>query len=294
MTKRLFSYRQGDLAEGLGVELLRQVALVAEVPRQEDVGLDAVATLLRRDGRFLHAQHSFWVQLKSRPASPPLVLEWDAEKTRWYAEQRLPIFVGEVSRNPLELRLFSLNSLDIVSHQVEITERLGMLRLDLGDDELPKDVSAANALERKIGPPIVTLRAADIDVRDETERIGRVLSRWVEVEALNVQLRLSDSKLHVCNWDEMEGPTAFQLAVSGSRWWRRVDLLNMLVPLLRLEWLANAALTSGDAAPRDAVNTLREWLKSEGIGREAVAELALRPERLYEVLPSLKDRIKIT
>ena len=46
---RLTSFRSGDLAEDLGIFLLKGVAVVAEVECQEDVGLDAVATLLRPD-----------------------------------------------------------------------------------------------------------------------------------------------------------------------------------------------------------------------------------------------------
>src|SRR5208282_3293121 len=42
--------RSGDLHEELGLLLLRMVALVAPVPRQEDVGTDAFATLVRPDG----------------------------------------------------------------------------------------------------------------------------------------------------------------------------------------------------------------------------------------------------
>ena len=43
------SFRSGNLAEQLGLLLLKGIAAVADVPRSEDVGVDAVATLLRRD-----------------------------------------------------------------------------------------------------------------------------------------------------------------------------------------------------------------------------------------------------
>src|SRR5689334_5247257 len=42
--------RSGDLQEGLGIFLLKAVALVAPVPRPEDVGNDAFATLIRPEG----------------------------------------------------------------------------------------------------------------------------------------------------------------------------------------------------------------------------------------------------
>jgi len=46
------------------VELLRALCAVAPVPQSEDIGFDAVATVLRLDGRFLTAEHSFCVQTK--------------------------------------------------------------------------------------------------------------------------------------------------------------------------------------------------------------------------------------
>ena len=60
------SFRSGNLAEHLGLLLLKGIAAVADVPRTEDVGLDAVATLLRRasDGN-CYAEDGFVVQLKS-------------------------------------------------------------------------------------------------------------------------------------------------------------------------------------------------------------------------------------
>jgi len=56
--------REGHRAEALGVELLRALCAVAPVPQSEDIGFDAVATVLRLDGRFLTAEHSFCVQTK--------------------------------------------------------------------------------------------------------------------------------------------------------------------------------------------------------------------------------------
>jgi len=60
------SFRSGNLAEDLGLLLLKGIAAVADVPRTEDVGLDAIATLLRRasDGN-CYAEDGFVVQLKS-------------------------------------------------------------------------------------------------------------------------------------------------------------------------------------------------------------------------------------
>lgn len=56
--------RSGDLAEQLGTLLLQSLALVAPVPRTEDVGVDVVATLLEDfDQRLFKATNSFYVQI---------------------------------------------------------------------------------------------------------------------------------------------------------------------------------------------------------------------------------------
>jgi hypothetical protein len=66
--RRLESYRVGDLNEELGILLLKSLAAVAPIPRQEDFGLDAVATLLRPDpnSRCVYAEKSFYVQFKTQ------------------------------------------------------------------------------------------------------------------------------------------------------------------------------------------------------------------------------------
>lgn len=63
MSQRLANTRSGDLAEGMGIEMLRSIALVAPVPQPEDVGVDAFATLLKPRER-----HTL-------PAAPEYVLE---------------------------------------------------------------------------------------------------------------------------------------------------------------------------------------------------------------------------
>jgi len=58
--------RSGNLAEHFGLLLLKGIATVAEVPRTEDVGLDTIASLHRRDNDGnCYAEDSFVVQLKS-------------------------------------------------------------------------------------------------------------------------------------------------------------------------------------------------------------------------------------
>jgi hypothetical protein len=64
---RVANFRSGDRAEDFGVTLMKSFCAVADVPREEDMGIvDAVATLLRPEGQLLYPEDSIAVQFKSR------------------------------------------------------------------------------------------------------------------------------------------------------------------------------------------------------------------------------------
>ena len=79
-SQRHGGFLQGDLAEELGVFLLRSLAFVAPVPRMEDHGLDAIATLFRRDGAMLVAEDSFYVQMK---AASKRTIKYVGQQATW-------------------------------------------------------------------------------------------------------------------------------------------------------------------------------------------------------------------
>jgi hypothetical protein len=65
--KRHKNYRSGDLAEQLGLLIMQNLALVAPVPRTEDVGIDSVVTLLEDHDQYSYiATDSFFLQIKSK------------------------------------------------------------------------------------------------------------------------------------------------------------------------------------------------------------------------------------
>jgi hypothetical protein len=47
--------RRANIAEGLALQMLRPFAALAPVPREQDFGIDVVATLLRQTGKALTA-----------------------------------------------------------------------------------------------------------------------------------------------------------------------------------------------------------------------------------------------
>jgi hypothetical protein len=103
--RRLRSYRSGDWNEELGILLLKAFAAVAPVPRPEDFGLDAVATLLRPDveGKFFYAEDSFYVQFKSESTKP---ISYKDHELKWLKNLQLPFFIGVVRKKDSRLSLF--------------------------------------------------------------------------------------------------------------------------------------------------------------------------------------------
>jgi hypothetical protein len=102
--------RSGDLHEELGIFLLKAIALVAPVPRPEDVGNDAFATLIRPEGtRRLIPDLSFLVQLKS--ASVPSVSYTTPEEMAWISALEVPFFIGRVDLKQASIELFTTQGL---------------------------------------------------------------------------------------------------------------------------------------------------------------------------------------
>ena len=110
--KRIANDRLGDRADGLGLVLMQMFCAVAPVPRQEDFGIvDAVATLLRRDGPLLYAEDSFSVQFKSRTER---VIKYVGERFEALLTQELSLFIALVDLSKADIKLYSVNA--VLSH----------------------------------------------------------------------------------------------------------------------------------------------------------------------------------
>src|SRR5208282_5102428 len=99
-------WRGGDLAEGLGLELLRPFAFIAPVPRTEDIGIDAVATLFRRETDKLFAEGSFLVQVK---AVSRRKIEYTGEQMDWLRALTLPFYWMSVDLASTTVELWSMS-----------------------------------------------------------------------------------------------------------------------------------------------------------------------------------------
>jgi hypothetical protein len=97
--------RGGDLAEGIGIELLRGFAAVAPVPRTEDIGIDAVYMLLRPAGQFLFAEDPFLVQIK---AASVRTVEFHNDAYRWLLQLKIPMFLASVNLKAASVDLHTM------------------------------------------------------------------------------------------------------------------------------------------------------------------------------------------
>src|SRR5262245_45101921 len=103
--RRQRDFRSGDLSEELGILLLKGLAAVASVPRPEDVGIDAIATLLHDQGDdLLIAEGTFYVQCK---AAIVKTVAFKEHEVRWLEKLKLPFFIGSVCRSKTAISLYA-------------------------------------------------------------------------------------------------------------------------------------------------------------------------------------------
>ncbi len=173
--------RSGDLHEELGIFLLRSVAFVAPVPRQEDVGNDVFCTLARPEGsRRLLPDLSFLVQLK---ASSVCKISYSSpDEIAWLTNLEIPLFIGRVDLRNASVSLFS-------------TQRLHQILLEKSYDEIhllldPEGESSANKSRLvHIGPPVHTWSVADLGQKDFLAGTFSVLRPHIEGLRINRHLR---------------------------------------------------------------------------------------------------------
>lgn len=191
--------RSGDLHEDLGFFLLKAVALVAPVPRQEDVGNDAFATLIRPEGsRRLIPDLSFLVQLKS--ASISSVSYKTPDEVAWISELDSPLFIGRVDLKQARIELFTTLRL----HQILLESPYEEIELLLD----PADETSANPKARRanLGPPVHAWSMADANEPGFLARSHAVLRPHVDALRRNRSLRGIQAQ-RMLRWETGQPPT---------------------------------------------------------------------------------------
>ncbi|MNK11834.1 hypothetical protein D3C87_298830 [compost metagenome] len=174
---RGINLRSGDLAEQLGVLLLQSVALVAPVPRTEDVGIDVVATLIRKyDGYKYIAEDSFFVQIKSVAETEIL---FKGDQVKWLNDLHLPLFIATVDRSNSKIKLYTTQSLSDAFVENPDRKVVNLKLLDeYGGDISDKD----EMINLPIGPAVIEWSL------DELETNPNFIQRFYDLMKIHVSL----------------------------------------------------------------------------------------------------------
>ena len=164
------NFRSANIAEGLAIQMLRTFTAVAPVAREEDYGIDLVATLLRRAGKVYVAEESFFVQIKTA-SSANFTIAGDG--IQWLRQLALPYFPVVVDLSSAALSLFTINNhrtaIDIYSR----VSKLVFTTCGDGLDDFP------------LGEPLLTWSLEEATHPEFPTWARSVLKPAIQVEAWN-------------------------------------------------------------------------------------------------------------
>lgn len=282
MAKRLSSYRSGDRAEHLGITLLQAICAVAPIPRQEDFGLaDALATLLRRSGRFVYAEDSFFVQFKSASEKRLDLLE---DSFVAFREQDVSILIGIVSLSKTTVDLYTTGP--ALAHP-NFHEARGLVLYLKRTEDVKTGLSLDDGVLRlDLGQPAASWSVRDIDDMARMTAVYTTLREHLAVDRWNRRHRTTGSARHI-QWTTNVPPTIAGETYRSSPT-RQMPLADF-VPTMRA--LATTAIQHGDLL--EPVGTVLEWLVRNGVERLAETARHLRfhaaQERMRQALTKVPE-----
>jgi hypothetical protein len=177
--------RSGFLHEELGVLLVRQLAVVAPVPRPDDIGNDAIGTLLKPPAGILqYADSSFYVQFKAQSVdevlynyNPKTGEPEERGELDWLMGLQLPFFLGHVNDENSSIRLYTLQNAyaELISNGAAQS-----LRLRFGPVPDPLEVIAEQAAEENLAANGDVAASDDEDDHDlhPTVYLGIPIIEW--------------------------------------------------------------------------------------------------------------------
>src|SRR3989339_1339418 len=186
------SFRFGNLSEHLGLLLLKGIAAVADVPRTEDVGLDAVASLLRSDDDGnAYAEDSFLVQFKSDSV---VNLDYQEHELKWLLAQSQPMFIGRVSLRDSRLSLHPtlyVNQAALALHPKRIAVLFGMSDVPsfLGSGHTwPWCGGLDPSATVWLGKPLLKWTLDDLSGSEWSRTAYQILKRFLRIARLEYEL----------------------------------------------------------------------------------------------------------
>ena len=183
--------RSGDLAEQLGLLLLQNLALVAPIPRTEDIGIDAVVTLIRDYDSYRYvAEDSFFVQIKSASV---LSINYSKDQVKWLYALELPFFIASVDRHTSRVKLFCAHRLSDALVTNHDRDSIVIFLDNLNTDD---EIVEADDNEIHIGPPILEWSM------DDLEKDINLPNRFYQIIKSHINIYKSSLKTRDIGWIE--------------------------------------------------------------------------------------------
>jgi hypothetical protein len=187
---RLRSFRLGDRSELLVQHLLAGLAFTTPVPRQEDIGVDFLCSLIAqtRNSGLLRAGPFFTVQAKSKGIEK--IAYEKPHELDWISQQENPMLICVADRETTSMNIYSTWNLlcgVLAGHSVTRTATRIVLCPDRTNENWPHIGDLKDGTQEiLLGNPIVHVTHDDIVDEERMKEIGAVLGAWIVFDRLNI------------------------------------------------------------------------------------------------------------
>jgi hypothetical protein len=232
---RARSFRLGDRSELLVEHLLAGIAFTTRVPRQEDIGIDFMCSLITgsHGAGLLKAGPFFSAQAKSTAEA---VVYEKPHELEWIMHQENPLLICVADRVASAMDVYSTwNLICAVQRGWQGQAPANCIKLCPG--EIPTEWPGVRdnpdgSQDVLLGKPIVRVRHEQVFDGNSTEEIAEVLEGWVAIDRENIVNRHAGM-----NW--VVGPLAYETgkplkgAHGGIFYWNPQNLQKCTVNLGR-------------------------------------------------------------
>ena len=232
---RARSFRLGDRSELLVEHLLAGIAFTTRVPRQEDIGIDFMCSLITgsHGAGLLKAGPFFSVQAKSTVEA---VVYEKPHELEWIMHQENPLLICVADRAASAMDVYSTwNLICAVQRGWQGQSPANCIRLCPG--EIPTEWPGVTdnpdgSQDVLLGKPIIRISHEQVFDENSTEEIAEVLEGWVAIDRENIVNRHAGM-----NW--VVGPLAYEAgkpvigAHGGIFYWNPQNLQKCTVNLGR-------------------------------------------------------------
>lgn len=253
------NFRQGHLAEDVGIELLRHICAVASVRQEDDIGIDGVATILHTDGALLRAGRSFSIQLKAQSVD---TITYDRPSIDWFLSQQVPLLFGRVDLSGQTLALYTTSP---ARPELLREEGISEVRFEFAEASSPlSNRLSGNTLHVPLGPPVVLIDRPGLSDDARCAEIVELLDEWVRFEAETLSLS-SINVTRVPTWSTGSRPESFFTSSSGGHDTHIEDLAAALPYIEKLVQRVFFAEASERYEVALAYILLAEWYRDQGL-----------------------------